>query len=195
MMRSRIWVMCGVLLSLAVTGCSSAESGSDEVAEVMKRVSVGMEAQKLDFWGASEVSVTSDSPIVKGEVLQVGLSELQVQAQQPPAMAALRLVGQMQLVSLVPDDGVLTVVNYEPRFRSDEGGTLVVELDEAYAIVERMEAGAEVTVGFTALVPSTGDDEGHVTPDPSIRELAIDINYGVDGEGGQETVVFPLTLG
>jgi hypothetical protein len=162
----------------------------------MKRVSVGMEAQKLDFWGPSEVSVTSDLPIAKGEVLQVGLSELQVQAQQPPAMAALRLVGQMQLVSLITgEDAVLTVVNYAPRFQSDEGETLVVELDEAYAIVERMEAGAEVIVAFTALVPSTGDDEGHVTPDPAIRALAIDINYGVDGEGGQETLVFPLTLG
>jgi hypothetical protein len=194
-MHSRTWIVCAVMLSVALTGCGFAEPGSGEVADVMKRVSVGMEAQKLDFWGASEIGVTLGSAVAEGEVLQVGLSELQVQAQQPPAMAALRLVGQMQLVSQVSDDdATLTVVNYIPRFRSDAGEILVVEPDEAYAIVENMESGADVVLGFTALIPSMGDDEGYVTPDPTIEELVIEINYGVDGESGVETAVFRVTL-
>jgi hypothetical protein len=92
-------------------------------------------------------------------------------------------------------DATVTAVNYVPRFLSDEGEALVVEPDEAYALIETIGAGDEVAVEFKVLMPAGGDDGATATPDPRISELSIEINYGVGDAGGQEIVTFPVTFG
>jgi hypothetical protein len=195
-MHRTVFIACVLGLSLTLTGCGPAQPASDEVAEAIKRVSVGVEGQKMEFWAPTDLAVSLDDPTPTGDALQLRLIGLEVQTQQPPAMPALRLSGQMQLVNQVAEgEADMTLINYVPRFLDSAGEVLSVESDEAYPIIEAVEAGGEVTVEFKALIPATGDDWERMDPEPSIAELSIQVNYALGEAGHQETLTFPLTFG
>lgn len=189
-------IACALGLTLMLSGCGPAQPGSAEVAEAIKRVSVGMEAQKMEFWAPANLAVSLDHDTATGDVLEVRLTGLEVQAQQPPAMPALRLFGHMRLLNEAAEgDASITVINYVPRFLDSAGEVMSAESDEAYPVVETIEASSEVAVEFKALIPATGDDPEQMDPAPDIAELSIEINYALGETGYQETLTFPLAFG
>jgi len=195
-MYRRSLIACVLGLSLMLTGCALAQPDSGEVAEAIQRVSGGMEAQKMELWAPSDLAVALDDPTATGDDLRVRLTGLEVQTQQPPALPALRLFGQMQLVNQMTEgDAGMTLINYAPRFLGSAGEVLSAESDEAYPIIEAVEAGGEVTVELRALIPATGDDWERMNPEPSIEELSIEIKYALGQTGHQEILTFPLTFG
>jgi len=195
-MYRKVLMICGLALSMMLVGCAAPQPGSEEVAEAMKRISFGMEAQQIDLWAPAEVTVLLGESTIGGEVLQLRLSDLQVQVQQPPAMPGLRLVGQMHIVNRrTGDNDTVMLVNYAPTFRTDEGEAITVEPDEAYPLLEKVEPGGELAVEFKALVPSIGEEVETIRPKPEIAKLDIVINYGIENTQGSETFTFPLTFG
>jgi predicted small secreted protein len=194
--RRRVLILSVLVLSLMLASCGVADPGSEDVQEAMRRISGGMEAQKMEFWSPSELRVSVDDPVATGEVLEVRLTDLQVQAQQPPGLPALRLAGEMQIASrMTESDDAVVLVNYTPRFLTTQGDALSVEPEQTTPLIETLENGGEVTVALEALMPTVEDDGGEVATDPSIVALAIVINYGLGDSTGQETLVFPLAFG
>ena len=191
-MRLKVLTMCVLVLSLMLAGCGSAQPSSGEVAEVMKRISTGMEAQRVEFWTPADITILFGDPIASGEVLQVRLSSLQVQRQQPPGAPAVRLVGQMHITNHV--DSTVTLMNYSTEFLSSEGEVLLVEPDETRPLIEKVEPGDEVTVEFEALVPTVGDDVQEIAPDSDIMELAMEINYALGETQAKESLSFPMVF-
>jgi len=189
-MRLKVLTMCVLVLSLMLAGCASAQPSSDEVAEVMKRISTGMEAQRVEFWTPVDMIILLDDPIASGQALQIRLSDLQVQKQQPPGAPAVRLVGQMHITNQV--DSTVTLMNYSTEFLSSEGEVLLVEPDETRPLIEKVEPGDEVAVEFEALVPAVGDDVQQLAPDSDITELAIEINYALGETQAKETLSLSL---
>ena len=194
-MYRNVLITCLVVLSLTLTGCGLLDPGSEEVAEAMKKVSGAMEVQKMDFWTFVDVPILLSNPDASGEALDVRLDDLQVQRQQPPAMPALRLVGQMHIVNKVAGAGTtVTVLNYTTRFLTGEGEVLPVEPDETYPSIEKIEASGEATMQFKALIPTVGDGSPQLDPDSRIAGLTVEINYGLGETSGIETLTWPLTF-
>jgi hypothetical protein len=193
MYRKAMTMVCGLIVILAVVGCGAPQSGSDEVAEAMKRISAGMEAQRIESWAPADVSVLLDSPVATGETLQVRLSDLQLQSQQPPARAALRMIGEMQITNQRADAGV-TLIYYETDFLSSDGEALPVDPDESSPLVEEIEPGQEITTQFEALLPTTGEELEDIEPDAAIEELVIRIVYAIDGTQETDILTFPLAF-
>jgi len=158
----------------------------------MKRISTGMEAQRVGFWTPADITTLLDDPIASGQALQIRLSDLQVQKQQPPGAPAVRLVGQMHVTNQV--DSTVTLMNYSTEFLSSEGEVLLVEPDETRLLIEKVEPGDEVTVEFEALVPAVGDDVQEIAPDSDIMELAMEINYALGETQAKESLSFPMVF-
>ena len=193
--RRRVPILSVLVLSLMLASCGMADPGSEDVQEAMRRISGGMEAQKVEFWSPSELRVSVDDPVATGEVLEVRLADLQVQAQQPPGLPALRLAGEIQITSrMTESDDALVLVNYTPRFLTTQGDALAVEPEQTTPLIQTLENGDEVTVGLEALIPTVEDAGDEITTDPRIAVLAIAINYGLGDTTGQEVLVFPLAF-
>ena len=194
-MRSSVLLTCGLVLLLVLSGCGAPEPSSEEVAEVVKRVSSGMEGLRPEFWEPTDMLVALDDPVASGEALQVRLSDLQVQKQQPPGEPALRLVGQMHLLNqLTEGDLTIMLLTYSASFLTSGGEVLPVAQDNTQPLMEEIAPGEELAVEFKAPVPAVGDDVQQIGPEPNVAGLAIEITYGVGDAREKETLTFSLTF-
>ena len=192
---SRTLLTCGLVLIFVLTGCGVAEPSSEEVAEVVKRLSGGMEGLRPEFWAPTELLVALDDPIATGDAVQIRLSDLQVQTQQPPGEPALRLVGQMHLRSqLTQDAPPMMLLNYATSFLNSGGEMLPGAEDSVQPLLEQIAPGQELTVEFKAPIPGIGDDVQQIGPEPRIAGLEIEIAYSVGDASDEEALTFSLTL-
>jgi len=193
-MRSSVFLTSALVLILALSGCGSLEPSSEEVADVAKRVSGGMEGLRPDFWEPTDIPVVLDDPVASGDVLRVRLSDLQMQKQQPPGEPALRLVAQMHLLNQLAEDDRIMLVSYRASFLTSEGEVLATTQD-VQPLLEELSPGEELTVEFRAPVPALGDDVQQIRPEPNIGGMAIEIAYEVGDASKEDTVTFSLTFG
>jgi len=165
------------------------------MAEAVKRVAGGMEGLRPEFWVPTDIPVVLDDPVASGDVLQVRLSDLQMQKQQPPGEPALRLVGQMHLLNRwAEDDQSITLVAYTASFLTGEGEVLSATQD-VQPLMEEIAPGEELADEFKAPVPAVGDGVQQIRPEPNIAGMTIEITYGVGDTAKKETLIFSLTFG